>query len=173
MEFKTDDHRARGLRLEPLDRKRYFEETGLSVRNCGLVVSVDNGIFASSPDGFVGSDGILEIKFPAVPAKEVVSRKNDKFLEFSSMKKIRLKRKHKYFYQIVLQLYCTKRNWCDFVVDFNNEDETSPSTDFWCERIFASETTPIMAKMYEKLEKFYRLDIGDIQNVSIQDTREI
>ncbi|OXA47165.1 Alkaline nuclease [Folsomia candida] len=140
-EYKTDDHRARGLRLEPLARKRYEEEMKASVTRCGLIVSLDNGIFAASPDGFVGSEGILEIKCPAVPATQVISRKNDKFLEISPTG-IRLKRKHKYFYQIVLQLYCAKRSWCDFVVYYNNEDADAPMTDFWYERIFVEETRP-------------------------------
>lgn len=49
----------RGLELEGLARASYFAETGRDVVEVGFVLADGYG---ASPDGFVGDDGLLEIK---------------------------------------------------------------------------------------------------------------
>lgn len=94
----------------------YTLKTGVyssTVKPAGLVVSLDNGIFAASPDAYVGEEGIVEIKCPYScregSAVDWLPIKNNTGIPM-------LKRKHNYYYQVVMQLHVTKKSWCDFVV---------------------------------------------------------
>lgn len=81
-------------------RDAYAFDRGVEVQTVGLVIHPTIELAAASPDGLVGSDGLVEIKCPntathievllgeAVPAK--------------------------YITQIQWQLACTGRAWCDF-----------------------------------------------------------
>ncbi|ODM91484.1 Exonuclease [Orchesella cincta] len=42
----------------------YENLTGNKVRRCGLVVSLEDGRLAVSPDGTVGDEGLIEVKCP-------------------------------------------------------------------------------------------------------------
>lgn len=102
----------------------------LTVAECGLFVSTVNPWLAASPDGSVHDpgngnhpQGIIEIKNPySVRDKSLteaytssgfcLERKNNVY---------KLKVRHDYFFQIQCQLYCTDRNWCDFIVRTNKD----------------------------------------------------
>ncbi|KAK4882279.1 hypothetical protein RN001_005598 [Aquatica leii] len=43
-------------------RKRYELEANVKVNKCGLVIDPNSSFLAASPDGFVGEDGLIEIK---------------------------------------------------------------------------------------------------------------
>jgi hypothetical protein len=113
----------------------YMKQNGhsdLTVEDCGLFVSVDNPWLAGTPDGLVndpGDDdpsGLVEIKNPysarnltlaeAVKSSTFCLQQNKKDNDDYT-----LKRRHDYYYQIQCQLYCTNRNWCDFVVRTDTE----------------------------------------------------
>lgn len=116
-----------------------------TVRRSGLFVSTLDGIFAASPDGVVGEEGIIEIKCP-------YSCRNDdpsswKVLQNKSG--IFLKKSHVYYCQIVMQLHVTEKQWCDFVVWSNKG--------IWVQQIFRDHETlrewqrmiPILTRFYE------------------------
>lgn len=79
----------------------YSAHTGNLVDNTGLHVHRHNSWLAGSPDGLIGTEGLLEVKCP-------FWRKKDG------------SRVHKqipahYYMQMNLCLECSDRNWCDFI----------------------------------------------------------
>lgn len=79
------------------------------VQETGCTPHPDIPGFASSPDGLVGADGVLEIKCPspAVFMEYLTSVKTPSDLRAYNPE---------YFWQCVSHLMCTGRKWCDFVV---------------------------------------------------------
>lgn len=63
-ESYTNADMQRGTELEPLARAAYETKTRQMVDSVGLVIHPDNEHWAASPDGLVGSDGLLELKCP-------------------------------------------------------------------------------------------------------------
>lgn len=91
----------RGTEIEPFARARYEIATDVMVDEVGFVVHPSIAWAGASPDGLVGTDGLVEIKCPNTAthidyllAKEVPSA---------------------YKPQMAWQLLCTGRKWCDFV----------------------------------------------------------
>lgn len=89
------------------------------VKSAGLVVSSENGELASSPDGFVGEDGLLEVKCPskwrdADPNlwPRLLPPKKKRTLDDEP----KLKQSDPYFTQSLMQLFTTGRKWIDFFV---------------------------------------------------------
>jgi putative phage-type endonuclease len=90
-----------GADCEPFARAAYERRQDTTVELVGFVGHPRIALSGASPDGLVGSDGLVEFKCPqtathietliggAVPAK--------------------------YLTQIQWQLACTERSWCDFV----------------------------------------------------------
>ena len=79
----------------------YSAHTGNVVKNTGLHVHPHNAWLAGSPDGLIGTEGLLEVKCPFWHKKDGG-------------------RLHKtvpshYYMQINLCLECTDREWCDFI----------------------------------------------------------
>ena len=90
-----------GTECEPLARSSYEAETGRMVVETGMIVHPTIPMAGASPDGLLGSDGLLEIKCPETKAHintllagEVPSQ---------------------YIAQMQWQMSCTDRKWCDFV----------------------------------------------------------
>jgi putative phage-type endonuclease len=94
----TNKHIQRGVEFEEKAKSIYELETGLTVKNVGLVVF--NEHIACSPDGLVGDDGLIEIK----------NHSDKVFLNLLETGKI----DKKYYNQIQMQLYVTGRQWCDY-----------------------------------------------------------
>lgn len=80
----------------------YELETGNKVNDCGFYISEQHQWIGASPDGFIGEDGLIEIKCP-------YSLRDKKEPVFKSINE----QKH-YYAQIQLQLFVTGRKWCDF-----------------------------------------------------------
>src|SRR5690348_4002618 len=57
----------RGLDFEAEARREYETRTGYFCKAPGLVHHPRIDLFAATPDGFIDSDGLLEIKVPQVP----------------------------------------------------------------------------------------------------------
>ena len=105
-----------GKQYEPVAMAKFQEVLGLMVAKCGLFISQDAPFLGATPDGVVGTDGILEIKCPyngrhcnITPGKEFP------YL-VSTGSSIKLKKTSKYYYQVQGQLLVTRRNKCYFVV---------------------------------------------------------
>lgn len=91
----------RGNDLEPIARSAYEADTGLMVFETGLCDHPIIEGFAASPDGIVGDNGLLEIKCPNT-ATHIA------FMETLIPDK-------KYQWQMLAQMACSGRDWCDFV----------------------------------------------------------
>lgn len=102
---------------------QYEKAKGLdpgSVKKCGLFVYSKNGIFAASPDGLLNEDGLLEVKCPPSirdkdPKDWPIFSPRTSCLE-NRDGQLRLKCSNAYYYQVVMQIYVTNRQWCDFFV---------------------------------------------------------
>ena len=89
----------RGIEMEDVARQLYVEETFNEVEQ---VAFVEKDEFSGcSPDGLVGTDGMVEIKCP----------KDTVFVEQSISQTIR----PEYYTQIQFGLYITERKWCDYI----------------------------------------------------------
>ena len=120
-----------GQNNEDEARKLYVhymrEHTEIHVDHCGLFISPENPWLAASPDGLVTDPadesshlGLVEIKKnPYSASEQAISEaatstafclKQNKDGTYS------LKPRHNYHFWVQCQLYCTGRDWCDFVV---------------------------------------------------------
>lgn len=89
-----------GTETEPVARLNYSLSTGNEVEETGLWID-DELSAGASPDGFVGKDGLLEIKCPntATHIETLAAGKLPK----------------QYQAQVQGQMMITGRKWCDFV----------------------------------------------------------
>lgn len=96
----TNDAMKWGTETEPLARAAYEASTGAIVDEVGMVAHPTIELTGASPDGLIDADGLLEIKCPnsATHAKTLLSKKPD----------------GKYITQMMWQMACTGRQWCDF-----------------------------------------------------------
>ena len=90
-----------GTDTEPQARMAYELMTGETVTETGFVLHPSIPNFGASPDGLVGSDGLIEIKCPntATHIDTLLAEKVPR----------------KYITQMHVQMICTGRDWCDFV----------------------------------------------------------
>ncbi|MFA5401771.1 MAG: lambda exonuclease family protein [Dehalococcoidia bacterium] len=90
-----------GTEHEPEARAEYCQVKGVEVVEVGMVEHHSIPMSGASPDGLVGEDGLLEIKCPnsATHIKTLRSQKPEA----------------KYITQMMWQMACTGRKWCDFV----------------------------------------------------------
>ena len=129
-----------GMKMEEITQQEYITHQncmghpGLTVDNVGLFVNPANPWLGASPDGLVHDptnashpQGLVEIKNPySIRDKSLaeactVSNFCLETQEKDGKAMYRLKRRHDYFYQTQCQMYCTGRQWCDFVLRTNKE----------------------------------------------------
>jgi putative phage-type endonuclease len=103
-DFYTNADMQRGIDVEPVARAAYQASNEL-VDEVGFIKHPTILWFGASPDGLVGSDGLVEIKCP----------RSTTHLEYIQAKKPPAK----YVPQMLAQLSCTGRKWVDFV-SFDN-----------------------------------------------------
>lgn len=102
-EIYTNVHLDRGVELEPQAREIYELETGSKVEIVGFVTDTKTSkVGGASPDGFVGEDGLIEIKC-FDDTKHFKCIVEGLVIESS------------YLWQIQMQLLLCERDWCDFV----------------------------------------------------------
>jgi putative phage-type endonuclease len=90
-----------GTEQEPFARAAYEAATGNFVDECGSVDHSTIPMFAASPDGLVGKDGLIEIKCPYNSAVHLETWLNGMPEEHQA--------------QVQGQMWLTGRDWCDFV----------------------------------------------------------
>ena len=90
-----------GSETEPLARSAYEAETGFSVDEVGFCQHPAIERSGASPDGLVGNSGLVEIKCPKVATH----------LAYLIADVVPAAYKN----QMMWQMACTGRNWCDFV----------------------------------------------------------
>ncbi len=91
----------RGSELEPQARQRYEIETGQTVYEGGIVLTDDRRL-GYSADGFIGLDGLVEIKAPLSPLTVIRMWQTGDVSD--------------YIHQIQMGLWITGRRWCDFIM---------------------------------------------------------
>lgn len=90
-----------GIEHEDEAKNAYSLHSGNAVENVGFVIHPFIPKAGASPDGLVGSDGLLEIKCP----------NTETHLKYIKEGRI----PPRYVNQITFQLACTNRDWVDFV----------------------------------------------------------
>lgn len=125
----------RGTELESSARSVYEAENGVIVIECGLVQHSTIAMFAASPDGIIGSDGLLEIKCPNTST-------HIDFLRTG-------KPDGKYQLQMLAQMACTGRDWCDFV---SFDDRLPEPLQFYCIRFYRDDCR--IKEMLTEIQKF-------------------
>lgn len=100
-EMYVNDAMKWGTDTEPLARAAYEARTGAIVDEVGMVPHPVIAMSGASPDGCIDDDGLIEIKCPnsATHMKTLLNKKPD----------------GKYITQMMWQMACTGRKWCDFV----------------------------------------------------------
>ena len=89
-----------GVENEPFARAAYEVATEAMVDQVGLVLHPEIERAAASPDGLVGASGLVEIKCPNTATH----------IEYLLAGQVPTK----YRYQMLWQMACTEREWCDF-----------------------------------------------------------
>jgi putative phage-type endonuclease len=97
----TNVHMQYGTETEPLARSAYEAETGFSVDEVGLCIHPTIERAGASPDGLVSNSGLVEIKCPKVATH----------LAYQIAGVVPSGYKN----QMMWQMACTGRDWCDFV----------------------------------------------------------
>lgn len=106
-----------GILNEPVALELYQKERGVTVQPCGLYIDLKNGFLAASPDGLIGTDGIVEVKCPETMRNETPKKAAEKYNDSKYTGTTpKLSAKHLFHYQIQGQLHITGRTFCDFIV---------------------------------------------------------
>ena len=96
----TNAAMAWGTATEPQARVAYSFLTDCEVEEVGFIDHPSIPMFGASPDGLVGSLGLVEIKCPST-ATHIDTLMSETIPE-------------KYRLQMHVQMMCTGRDWCDF-----------------------------------------------------------
>lgn len=107
-----------GTDMEPEARAAYEFYRACDVDQVGFVPHPDIGDTGASPDGLVGTDGLIEIKAP-LSATHIDTL-------------LRRVVPGKYITQMQWQMACTGRQWCDFV---SYDPRMPESMRFFCTRV--------------------------------------
>lgn len=94
----SNEHMERGHEQEPIARQLYERQRFTKVTNGGFF---ESDFIGCSPDGLVGSDGVIEIK-------SVIAH-----VHFASIKRDTVDPAYKW--QCIANLKFTDRNWLDFI----------------------------------------------------------
>ncbi|ENZ1877358.1 lambda exonuclease family protein [Salmonella enterica] len=138
----SNEHMERGHEQELIARMLYEERYFIDVDNGGFF---DHDTYGDSPDGLVGTDGLLEIK-------SVVASTH-----YATM--VRGKFDPTYKWQLIGHLDCSGRDWVDFV---------SYCSDFPAEkqlivyRLNATDFTGEIARLRERRDAFIAL-VSDVK----------
>lgn len=130
-----------GIENENVGITAYERNAQCHVKKAGLFIFQEHLFLASSPDGLIGENVIIEVKCPySLKNKDVSCDKLD-YLNCGGT----LKRTHPYFYQVQELLKITKRESCDFII-FTGRDMK-------VERVLRDDR--FWNTMYRKLKEFY------------------
>jgi len=143
-DFYTNADMQRGIDVEPVARAAYQASNEL-VDEVGFIKHPTILWFGASPDGLVGSDGLVEIKCP----------RSTTHLEYIQAKKPPAK----YVPQMLAQLSCTRRKWVDFVSFDNRFPEHL--------QLFVVRFQP-SAEELEKFESKVKAFLSDVNNLMEQ-----
>lgn len=141
-EFEGNIATAWGEANEDTARGFYELTECVKVKPAGFVTHPKYAWLGASPDGYIGDDGLVEIKCPFGLRKA----ENPQFKSINDQ--------DHYYAQVQLQMHCTGRLYCDFYQWTPHGDKL--------ERVEYSE--PYIKFMMPKLEAFYQLYLSEIDN---------
>ena len=142
---------AWGTETEPLARAQYELKTGEMVNQVGFVVHPMIEQAGASPDGLVGSEGLIEIKCPNTSTH----------LDTLLAQKV----SSKYITQMTWQMVCTGRKWCDFV---SYDPRLPENLQLFVQRIeldedyakkLQNEVVMFLVEVNEKVEKLRKINV--------------
>ena len=125
----------RGIEMEDAARKAYEAATGVFVDEMGIAYHPVLKHTHASPDGLVGDDGLIEIKVPNTTTHIETLRTK--------------KAPAKYINQMMWQMRCTGRQWCDFV---SYDDRVPESMRLFVVRVERDEK--VIAELEKKVADF-------------------
>ena len=136
-----------GNTYESVALQKFTEVTGKALKKSGFCVDPNIPYLGASPDSFLqDEDAVVEAKCPFVGRNQkIIAGKHFSFLERVG-DQMRLKRTHKYYYQLVGEMKIAKKNVGYFIV--------YTYKDFFYERITLDEAF-FNAEMLPKLKDFY------------------
>jgi exodeoxyribonuclease (lambda-induced) len=112
----------RGHEMEKLARMEYEARTESLVTEAGLVLT-ESRLFGYSTDGFVGNDGLIEIKAPVDSLKIIEVMDGDL---------------SEYQHQMQGGMWITGRKWCDFIMYV--PDLRNAGKDLYVKRVMRDDT---------------------------------
>ena len=133
----------RGVDMEPLGFAAYTEKTGEKVHEIGFVTNDMWPECGLSPDGFVSSNGAIELKCPS----------SKKHIEYIRTNKVPAEYKYQIFMYFIL---CDDLDYVDFV-SFDPRVEIKPLHILRVKRkdVDLSETKSELRKFCKKLSKYH------------------
>jgi len=96
----TNAAMQRGTEIEPQARAIYSFHTGNEVDEVGFIDHPTIAMSGASPDGLIGTNGLVEIKCPN-SATHIATLRGEPI-------------ERKYVLQMQWQMACCERDWCDF-----------------------------------------------------------
>jgi len=138
----------RGNELEPIARAKYEFEKGVDVVEVGFI-EMTNRLIGISPDGLVGEDGMIEIK----------ARNNEIHYYLLMNGKIDSKTD----WQMQMQMFVSRRKWCDFISYNPNFKKNS----LFVKRVYLDQTK--VAKLSKGLYEGEKMIKEALENPIIQD----
>ena len=141
-----------GRKYEKTAIKKFEEEKKVCVKKCGLMVDVNHGFMAATPDG-ITDKYIIEVKCPYKGRNEQITKslKYFPYLDIDEDGNLSVRKSHNYYFQIQGQLMISKQDKCVFIVytfvDFVTIDVPYDSN--FCD----NELKPALSRFYSK---FYR-----------------
>lgn len=102
-----------GIKYEKNAIAEYLKVTNEPYKQSGLIIHPEHPFLAASPDGLIGTEGIIEVKCP-FSAKDA-----DPFaynFNFLNRENTTILHNHDYHYQIQGILEIANRQWCDLVI---------------------------------------------------------
>lgn len=132
----------RGIELEPDALAAYEWTTDVTVARVGFVEHPEIAMAGCSPDGLVGDDGLVEVKVPNT------STHIDTLLGAPIP--------DKYIKQVMFQMACTGRLWCDWV---SFDPRLPESMQLFIKRVERDE------EMIADLEKEVRVFLGEVDTI--------
>jgi putative phage-type endonuclease len=95
-----------GTDLEPVGIEHYEKLTKLKVEKASFIPAGEH--YGGSPDGLIGSEGIIEVKCPYKSSNHFKHGLIDSAEKFKDVAP-------GYYYQCVSNMICAEAQWCDFI----------------------------------------------------------
>ena len=125
-----------GIETEPEARAEYEAREGVLVIETGFI-QAPQMMAGASPDGLVGDDGLIEIKCP----------NSATHLETILTETVPAK----YIKQMHWQMFCTDRQWCDFL---SYDPRLPEGLDYWLRRVERDED--LMTEILNEVQTFLK-----------------